>query len=63
MMEGAQVWKGVNSYITDIFLNAGLVKRGEAGTIEEKQEEQNNKALHAFKKTEKEKNPTFKSLG
>ena len=39
MMEGAQVWKGVNSYITDIFLNAGLERIAEAGTIEDKNQE------------------------
>jgi len=40
---GAQVSKGVNSYITSISLSAGLARKGEAGTIEdENQEHQNN---------------------
>ena len=39
-----QVSKGVNSYITSISLSAGLARKGEAGTIEEEnQESQNNK--------------------
>ena len=38
-----QVSKGVNSYITSISLSAGLARKGEAGTIEdENQEHQNN---------------------
>jgi hypothetical protein len=32
---GVQVSKGVNSHIIPIFLNADLVRIGEAGTIED----------------------------
>ena len=43
MVVGVQVLKGVNSHITNIFLRAGLARKGEAGTIEdENQEYQNN---------------------
>jgi hypothetical protein len=35
MAVGVQVLIGVNSHIMPIFLNAGLVKRGEAETIED----------------------------
>jgi len=44
MEVGVQVLRGVNSHITDIFLNVGLARKGEAETIEdENQEHQNNK--------------------
>jgi hypothetical protein len=39
---GVRVLKGVNSHITDIFLNVGLVWIGEAGTIEDENQEQMN---------------------
>jgi hypothetical protein len=42
MEEGAQVWKGVNSHIAGISLNAGLARIGETDSIEENQEHQNN---------------------
>ena len=43
MEAGVQELKDVIFYITDIFLNAGLARKGEAGTIEdENQEHQNN---------------------
>ena len=46
MVAGVQVLKGVNSNIRGIFPNAGLVRTGEAGTIEdEDQEHRNNKAI------------------
>jgi hypothetical protein len=34
MEEGAQVWKGVNSHIAGISLNAGLEKTEEANLTE-----------------------------
>ena len=37
-----QVSKGVNSYITSISLNAGLARKGEAGTIEDENQERRN---------------------
>ena len=38
-----QVLLDVNSHINQLFLNAGLARKGEAGTIEdENQEHQNN---------------------
>jgi len=55
--------KGGSLFIPNTYLNEGLTTIAEAGTIEEKQGDKNNKSLHAFKKTEKEKKPTFKSLG
>jgi hypothetical protein len=36
---GVQVLIGVNSHIIPIFLNAGLVRIGEAGTIEDENQE------------------------
>ena len=36
---GVQVLIGVNSHIMPIFLNAGLVRIGEAGTIEDENQE------------------------
>ena len=42
-VEGIQVLSDVNSCIVGVFLNTGLVKRGEAETIEDlSQEHQNN---------------------
>jgi len=39
-----QLQKGDNSHIANIFLNVGLARKREAGTIEdENQEHQNNK--------------------
>jgi hypothetical protein len=35
MAVGAQVWKGVNPYITNIFLNSGLARKEEVCSIEE----------------------------
>jgi hypothetical protein len=40
---GVQVLRGVNSHITDIFLNVGLARRGEAETIEDENQEHQNK--------------------
>jgi len=37
--------KGGRLFIPNTYLNAGLARKGEAGTIEEKQEDKNNKAL------------------
>jgi len=34
-MVGVQVLRGVNSQITDIFLNAGLARKKEVGAIED----------------------------
>ena len=36
---GVQVLIGVNSHLMPIFLNAGLVRIGEAGTIEDENQE------------------------
>jgi hypothetical protein len=38
-----QVSKGVNTHITDIFLNVGLARKGEAETIEDENQEHQNK--------------------
>jgi len=39
MEVGVRVLKGVNSHITDMFLNVGLVRTEEAGTIEDEDQE------------------------
>ncbi len=42
----SQVLIDVNSHINQLFLNAGLARKGEAGTTEdENQEHQNNKKI------------------
>jgi hypothetical protein len=45
MEVGVQGLKGGSLFIPNIYLNEGLVTIAEAETIEERQEEQNNKAL------------------
>ena len=50
MEEGAQVLIGVNSHITNIFLNTGLTRIGEADSIEENQEHQNKNYLRMISK-------------
>ena len=42
MEVGVQVLKDVNTHITDIFLNAGLASKGEARTIEDRNQENRN---------------------
>jgi len=44
---GAGAWGviGVNSHIPNIFLNAGLARKGEVDSIEENQEHQNKKKM------------------
>ena len=45
MEVGVQGLKGGSLFIPNTYLNEGLVTIAEAETIEERQEEQNNKAL------------------
>ena len=40
MVVDDQVQKGDNSHIAGIFLNVGLARKGEAGTIEDENQEQ-----------------------
>jgi hypothetical protein len=42
MVAGVRVLKGVNSHIASIFLNVGLARKGEAGTIEDENQERRN---------------------